>query len=123
MAAELNETLLNLTYNTVDDSATIKIITIFSLIFLPGSFIATIFGMNFFVFENPQQGGGSAGGNGNNNLWNGLTVGQNFWIFIATWLPVTALVLLIYAGVVWRRLRNVKMRRIATKKASKGGEV
>lgn len=39
-ASLLNQSLLNMTKNTVDDSATIKVITIVSLIYLPGSFVA-----------------------------------------------------------------------------------
>lgn len=39
LAADLNRTLLSLTYNTLDDSRSVKVITVLSLIFLPGSFI------------------------------------------------------------------------------------
>ena len=39
-ASETNTHLLNLTQDTVDDSATVKIITIVSAIYLPGSFVS-----------------------------------------------------------------------------------
>ena len=38
-AAKLNEHMSNLTTETVDDSATVKLITIFSLVYLPGNFV------------------------------------------------------------------------------------
>ncbi|KIX02517.1 uncharacterized protein Z518_08458 [Rhinocladiella mackenziei CBS 650.93] len=80
ISAKINETLRN-------DSQTVRIITILSLIFLPGSFTATLYGMNFFEFS-PTS--------------NGLVLGSNFWIFVATWLPVTFLTLCIYMAVKWR---------------------
>ena len=39
-ASETNQHLLTLTQDTVDDSATVKIITIASAFYLPGSFVA-----------------------------------------------------------------------------------
>ncbi|KAF2687942.1 hypothetical protein K458DRAFT_294629 [Lentithecium fluviatile CBS 122367] len=71
---DLTEGLKRLTEDTVDDSATVKVITFLSAIYLPGSFIATIYGMNFFIF-NPES--------------RNLEISPDFWIFIATWLPLT----------------------------------
>ncbi|KAF1846865.1 uncharacterized protein K460DRAFT_49333 [Cucurbitaria berberidis CBS 394.84] len=70
---DLTEGLKRLTEDTVDDSATVKIITFVSAVYLPGSFIATLFGMNFFLF---------------NPISKQLEISPDFWIFIATWLPL-----------------------------------
>ncbi|KAL8626258.1 hypothetical protein Q9189_008063 [Teloschistes chrysophthalmus] len=75
MAAELNEHLLSLTRNTVDDSLTVKIITVVGLIYLPGDFVA------------------------------------GFWIFVATWLPLTAITVGIYAALLWIQRRSVRQQR------------
>jgi hypothetical protein len=39
-AAEINHHLLTLTKDTVDDSATVRVVTLVTLIYLPASFIA-----------------------------------------------------------------------------------
>ena len=38
-AAKLNEHMAGLTTETMDDNATVKLITVFSLFYLPGSFV------------------------------------------------------------------------------------
>jgi Mg2+ and Co2+ transporter CorA len=70
---DLTEGLKKLTEDTVDDSATVKIITFVSAVYLPGNFIASIFGMNLFLF---------------NPVSKRLQVSPDFWIFIATWIPL-----------------------------------
>jgi len=89
---DLTEGLKKLTEDTVDDSATVKIITFLSAIYLPGSFIGvsicatpisvmhclyylkTLYGMNFFLFDQETKK---------------LQVSPDFWIFVATWIPLT----------------------------------
>lgn len=82
----LTEELRNYTKDTVDDSATVKIITFVSAIYLPGSFVGSLFGMNFFVFNSTSRN---------------LQISQNFWIFIATWLPLTFITGAIYMLIVF----------------------
>ena len=85
----MNETLLTLARNAGEDSAKVRIITVFSLIFLPGSFVGTIYGMNFFEYSAASDG---------------LVLGSNFWIFVASWLSITLLTLCIYLGIMlWRK--------------------
>lgn len=49
-----------------------------TLVFLPGAFIATIFGMNFFLFDpNTRK----------------LVIAHSFWQYWAVTIPVTAFVL------------------------------
>ncbi|KAF1963309.1 hypothetical protein CC80DRAFT_541248 [Byssothecium circinans] len=71
---DLTEGLKRLTEDTVDDSAIVKIVTFVSAIYLPGSFIATLFGMNFFLFNSESKQ---------------LEISPDFWMFIAVWLPLT----------------------------------
>ncbi|CAO2655110.1 Nn.00g101740.m01.CDS01 [Neocucurbitaria sp. VM-36] len=83
---DLTEGLKRLTEDTVDDSATVKIITFVSAIYLPGSFIATLFGMNFFLF-NPTS--------------KQLEISPDFWIFLATWLPLIFITVGIYVFILY----------------------
>lgn len=78
---DLTERLKTLTESTVDDSATVRIITLVSAFYLPGSFVASLYGMNFFGFDSERME---------------ITIGHDFWIFIATWLPLTLLTGAIY---------------------------
>jgi Mg2+ and Co2+ transporter CorA len=78
---DVTQQLKNLQQDTVDDSATVKIITYVSAVYLPGSFVASLYGMNFFAFDTAT--------------WR-LSIGHNFWIFVATWLPLTLITGAIY---------------------------
>ncbi|EAT82301.1 hypothetical protein SNOG_09966 [Parastagonospora nodorum SN15] len=89
----LTEQLKNLTEDTVDDSATVKIITLVSAVYLPGSFIATLFGMNFFLFDTETRK---------------LVISPNFWIFIATWLPLIFLTGAVYVLILFMNSRSKK---------------
>ncbi|OAX78783.1 hypothetical protein ACJ72_06908 [Emergomyces africanus] len=70
------------------DSAAMKIISAVGLIFLPGTFISTLFGMNFFDF--------SVDGNTGKQTF---AMSDKFWVFWAISLPVTGAVILAWA--VW----------------------
>ncbi|KAF4540677.1 uncharacterized protein LTHEOB_619 [Lasiodiplodia theobromae] len=48
---QINKHMLQLTRESVDDNATVKVITVCTLIYLPASFTATLLGMNLFEFE------------------------------------------------------------------------
>ncbi|KAL8732313.1 MAG: hypothetical protein Q9181_004015 [Wetmoreana brouardii] len=103
-AAALNEHLLHLTGNTVDDSMTMKIITVVGLIYLPADLVATVYGMNVLPFDSERQK---------------LTVAKGFWTFVATWLPLTAITIAIYIAVLWyyRRAARQKSGHWARKEA------
>ncbi|KAJ9637661.1 hypothetical protein H2199_007151 [Coniosporium tulheliwenetii] len=88
---DVTEEMRNLTQDTVDDSATVKIITFVSAFYLPGSFVATIFGMNFFDFDVHSRS---------------ITIAHDFWVFIATWLPLTFITGALYMVIVWYDLRG-----------------
>jgi len=84
--------LKNLTENTVDDSAIVLIITIISAIYLPGSFVGTIFGSNYFVFDTDSQR---------------IIIAKDFWVFVAFWLGLTFVTGFVYVlTYMWKRLNS-----------------
>ncbi|KAF2277713.1 uncharacterized protein EI97DRAFT_271051 [Westerdykella ornata] len=74
------------------DSIPIRTIAYVSLVFLPGTFIASIFGTNFFGFEAQTRS---------------LTVAASFWKYWAITIPVTICVLLLWNFWVWWEKRYV----------------
>ncbi|CZR52532.1 uncharacterized protein PAC_02409 [Phialocephala subalpina] len=62
-----NKLMKKLTEQTTQDTKSMMIISLISAIFLPATFLASLFGSNFFVYS--QDG-------------NMLTVASNFWIYI-----------------------------------------
>ncbi|CAF9911789.1 MAG: hypothetical protein HETSPECPRED_000445 [Heterodermia speciosa] len=91
-AAKINDHISELTEETTDHSATVTWITLLTLFYLPGSFVSTLYGMNFFYF-NPRT--------------SKLVIAKDFWIFVVTWLPLALLTFLGYGALVLRhRPRN-----------------
>jgi len=78
-AVEINQGMLHLTQDTVDDSATVRVVTLVTLIYLPASFIASILGMNLFSFQDQTKPG------------SGFQISSEFWVFIALSAPLTLL--------------------------------
>lgn len=74
-SAKTNNYLVRLTKDTVDDSATVRVVTFVTLIYLPASFIATIFGMNLFSFDTKTSR---------------VRIAGDFWIYVAICVPLTA---------------------------------
>jgi len=93
----LTEDMKNLTQDTVDDSTTVKIITFVSAVYLPGSFVGTLYGMNFFAFDTVSKN---------------IIIARDFWIFIATWLPLTLITGALYMAVLYfdRRAKGKQIR-------------
>ncbi|KAK2780701.1 hypothetical protein FQN52_002120 [Onygenales sp. PD_12] len=90
-----NEINLNFNLASQTDTAAMKIISAIGLIFLPGTFISTIFGMNFFDFavEDGKQS---------------FTVSKRFWLFWAVAIPITVVVIGLWA--VWNYWFWIKKR-------------
>jgi hypothetical protein len=93
---EVTLKLKDLTENTVDDSAIVRIITIISAIYLPGSFVGvsflsvlcvhadicqSIFGSNYFSF---------------NETTRRIAIARDFWVFALLWLGLTLLTAAVY---------------------------
>ncbi|GME53177.1 hypothetical protein GTA08_BOTSDO11761 [Neofusicoccum parvum] len=76
LAKDINETMLNLTMESVDDSYVVRVVTLATLIYLPGSFVASLFGMNFFDFDDGMSS---------------LRIAANSWIYLVVTVPLTLL--------------------------------
>lgn len=75
MVENISKNTLGLNNKVVQDSATIRVITVVTLLFLPGQFIATLFGMQFFSTDSMGS----------------LTVSSSsLWMFFAIAVPFTA---------------------------------
>ncbi|PGH29581.1 hypothetical protein GX50_07659 [[Emmonsia] crescens] len=81
---------INVGFNLISqaDTAAMKIISAVGLVFLPGTFISTLFGMNFFDFSVDDNTGKQT-----------FAMSDKFWMYWAISLPVTAAVIL--SWVVW----------------------
>ncbi|CAD6564931.1 MAG: hypothetical protein ASARMPREDX12_004507 [Alectoria sarmentosa] len=75
-AADLNKYMLGLTKKSVDDSATVRVVGIVSLIYLPATFTATILGMDFFTFEISTSS---------------IGIAKDFWVYLVISIPLTVL--------------------------------
>ncbi|KAI3528936.1 hypothetical protein CSPX01_15888 [Colletotrichum filicis] len=73
--------LKDLTENTVDDSAIVRIITIISAIYLPGSFVGSLFGSNYFSFNEKTRK---------------IAIARDFWVFVLVWLIFTVFTVAAY---------------------------
>ncbi|KAJ6779545.1 hypothetical protein PWT90_05169 [Aphanocladium album] len=90
--ARLNIEMAKIAHAGKRDSTAMKIISLMGVLFLPGSYLASIFSMTFFNFQNT-----------------GRTVSSNVWIYVVITVPVTAALV---AGWVWferrRRVQQAK---------------
>jgi hypothetical protein len=71
------------------DSAAMKTISLLGAIFFPGAYLASVFSMTFFNFQNP-----------------GPVVNNRFWIYWAITIPVTIFIVGIWH--VWEKRRERK---------------
>lgn len=78
--------LRDLQQDSVDDSVTVKIITFVSAFYLPGSFVVSFFGMNFFAFDQAARR---------------IVIANDFWVFLAVWLPLTGATAVFYLLIVY----------------------
>ena len=104
-AADTNNHVSRLAETTTRDTAAVKWITYLTLLYLPGSFVAvsskiytlvslandgdqkSIYGMNLFAFNQQTMN---------------IMIADDFWIYIATWIPLTLLTFLCYGLLVLR---------------------
>ncbi|KAB8228804.1 uncharacterized protein BDW43DRAFT_290008 [Aspergillus alliaceus] len=96
VANEINNKMLKLTSETFDDNATVRVVTLVTLIYLPASFVSTLLGMNLFDFEGP-----------NGEVFR---ISRQFWIFVVAAVPLTLLTLGSWYYVTQRRLRFQKKK-------------
>ncbi|KAG9229025.1 hypothetical protein BJ875DRAFT_388208, partial [Amylocarpus encephaloides] len=108
-SVDINHNMLLLTKDTVDDSATVRVVTLVTLIYLPASFISSLLGMNLFSFQ------GTDG--------KGFQVSQQFWIFIVLSVPLTILTVGSWFYISYKRRRNKALQEAALKDQHPGIEV
>lgn len=103
--SQLTEKTSELAEKTTHDTTAVKWITYLTLVYLPGSFVAGLYGMNLFVF-NPQS--------------RRLVIAEDFWICVVTWFLLTVLTFLGYGALVirnrprgengWHWLKTLKVK-------------
>ncbi|KAF2135961.1 uncharacterized protein K452DRAFT_213897, partial [Aplosporella prunicola CBS 121167] len=77
---------INLAFNIVSqaDNSVMKTIALVTLVFIPGTFLSSLFGMNFFSYSPPSD---SSSGS------TSISTASNFWIYWAITLPLTLFLL------------------------------
>lgn len=83
------------------DNQSMKALSIVGAVFLPATYLASLFSMTFFNFQVGGNGGGGGGGDDDSP-----TVAPTLWIYFAITIPLTILVLL--ALFWWDRTREKK---------------
>ena len=73
--------------DTKRDSIAMKTIAALTMVFLPGTFVATIFSMTFFQVEQDDE--------------HTLKVSSNWWLYVVVTVPLTVAVLI--AWIIWLR--------------------
>ncbi|RVX70367.1 hypothetical protein B0A52_05866 [Exophiala mesophila] len=103
-------TMIRLARSSRSDSNTMKAITILTMVFLPATFICSLFGMGFFGFTFGSDS--DPGSDSNSDSQSTTTVvdqhnnhhiriADQFWVYFAITVPLTILVLAIFAA--WLR--------------------
>ena len=77
------------------DSIAMKTIAILSIVFLPGTFMGTLFSINAFKWGDPHSGETSS-----------LTVSPSIWIYWAITVPLTLITFLVWVS--WSRREHYK---------------
>jgi hypothetical protein len=72
------------------DSTAMKTISLLGAIFFPGAYLASVFSMTFFNFQNSE----------------GPSVSEQFWIYWAVTIPVTVIIVAIWY--VWEKKREAR---------------
>jgi hypothetical protein len=72
------------------DSAAMKTISLLGAIFFPGAYLASVFSMTFFNFQNSD----------------GPSLSKEFWIYWAFTIPITVVIVAIWY--VWEKRREAK---------------
>ncbi|KAF2490695.1 hypothetical protein BU16DRAFT_565631 [Lophium mytilinum] len=100
IATDISDRVLVLTQDSVDDNSVIRLVTLVGMFYLPSSFVASIFGMNFFDFDSQTSS---------------IRIATDFWIYLVVTVPLTALT----AAGWWLAADRQKDKRLPRKSCSK----
>ncbi|KAK4912284.1 hypothetical protein LTR49_019285 [Elasticomyces elasticus] len=87
--------VFELTHLTVDDSATVQVITVITLIYLASTSVATVFGMPFFDVDTPLDN---------------LLVSRKIWVYFAVAAPLTVATIGYWRWRLWEKRRQRERR-------------
>ncbi|CAI7590542.1 unnamed protein product [Penicillium bialowiezense] len=90
-----NEQLLRLGTRNFDDNATVKVVTILTLVYLPASLVSSVFGMNLFKFDDGTT--------------EELRISKQFWIFIVATIILAIITISIWY--VWTHKERITRRK------------
>lgn len=101
MVAQMDSRLsARLAASAGQDSTSMKILAFISALYLPGSFVSSLFSMSIFQWPHSSDASGSDSGNGNGSSNAGDVVSTLFWVYWATAIPLTAITLIGW-GIWW----------------------
>ncbi|KZN86780.1 hypothetical protein EN45_053290 [Penicillium chrysogenum] len=88
-----NQQLLELGTKSFDDNATVKVVTILTLIYLPASLVSSIFGMNLFKFDDGTT--------------EEFRISKQFWIYVVATIILAIITVSVY---LWTHKKQVRRR-------------
>ncbi|KAI2472047.1 hypothetical protein F4781DRAFT_385108 [Annulohypoxylon bovei var. microspora] len=80
---------------TKRDGTAMKTLSLLGAVFLPGTFMASVFSMTFFDFNVGPSDDGS-GGSSSDSSSDGATVSKKLWVYFAVTIPLTIIILLFW---------------------------
>ncbi|KAI0887238.1 uncharacterized protein GGS22DRAFT_178431 [Annulohypoxylon maeteangense] len=81
---------------TKRDGTAMKTLSLLGAVFLPGTFMASVFSMTFFDFNVGPSDGGSSSSGSNDTSGDGATVSKKLWVYFAVTVPLTVIILLFW---------------------------
>ena len=112
------------------DSGAQKTIALMGALFLPGAYLASVFSMTFFNFQNANAGGSSSSSSSGSSTDNSTSISSQdnsnppivstqFWIYWAITIPRTTIIVMIWY--VWEKRRE-KRYQVEDNELEKGVE-
>lgn len=93
------------------DTGAQKTIALMGAVFLPGAYLASVFSMTFFNFQNNNNNGGGSGSSSGNSPDNSSStdtstspVSSQFWIYWAVTIPIT--IVIVVWWYIWEKRRE-----------------
>ena len=80
------------------DSSAMKTIATLTMLFLPATFVSSLFGTNFFALAPSSAGDGGTT----------FLVSEIWWVYVATAVPLTGIVALVWVWWMWYKARPLR---------------